>query len=170
MENKKYFKKLLRDYLELKKLDMISNNDEINLHIYLEKIYKIMDYISKLSRDNKFLGLNEENLETSIIESLDSNSFNYDCDIEKIVSYIKKYCYNKVSSIFDENLIVEERKIGNDIFLPIEEGDLDAISISETCNNFRIYNDDGSTPLHVCIKNGDTTILKKFLKVVSQLI
>lgn len=164
MENKKYFKKLLRDYLELKKLDMNSNSNDINLHIYLEKIYKIMDYISKLSKDNVFLGLNEESLETSIIESLDSNAFNFDCDIEKIVSYIKKYCYNKVSSIFDENLTVEERKISNNIFLPIEEGDLDAISISETCNNFRIYNDDGSTPLHVCIKNGDTTILKKFLK------
>ena len=31
-------------------------------------------------------------------------------------------------------------------------------------SNYNIFNDEGSTPLHVCIKNGDTTILKEFLK------
>ena len=64
----------------------------------------------------------------------------------------------------DIKLVNNKKCIDIEIFNPIEQGDLNAITMSESYSNYNIFNDEGSTPLHVCIKNGDTTILKEFLK------
>ena len=163
MENKKYFKKLIKHYLELKKYESDKDECSIDIQEYILKINKILDNISKLSSDN-LLSINENNLESSIIESIDSNNFSTENNFNNILSYIKKYCINRVNIVFDESLNIENKVVNDNIFVPIEEGNLDAISISESFTNFRIYDENGLTPLHVCIKNGDTTILKKFLK------
>ncbi len=161
MENKKHFKKLIKKYLDLRKLNNSDYQDNIN--DYISKIYKIMDYVNKLS-NNDDLTVNSIDYETSVFEALEKDSFNYDCDTRNILGYIRKYCFKLLNDVFDKNLMVNNKTIGSEIFIPVEEGDLDGISISESYNDFKVYNDDGSTPLHVCIKNGDTTILKKFLK------
>ena len=163
MENKKYFKKLIKHYLDLKKYESNKNGRSIDIQEYILKINKILDNISKLSSDN-IISVNEDNLESSIIESIDSNNFGTENNFNNILSYIKKYCMNRINIVFDESLNIENKVINNNIFVPIEEGNLEAISISESFTNFRIYDDNGMTPLHACIKNGDTTILKKFLK------
>lgn len=163
MENKKHFKKLIKHYLDLRKM----NEDVYNISNIIEKVYKVMDYVHKLSNNEELTinsAINSVDYQTSVFESLEKDNFNYDYDSKNILCFIKKYCFILLSKIFDNNLALKNKTIGHEIFIPVEEGDLDGISISESYNDFKIYNENGSTPLHVCIKNGDTTILKKFLK------
>ena len=190
--NKKYFKKLIKNYLELRKSDYsklkLSEDQYIqNINKYIKKLEQTLSialhdniHLESTVRTEISIGL-----ETNLIQSLNrsdikdflkDNSNMKDCkenamhsnfalaDIKKIIVYIRRYCLNKIYEQFEKNLTVESKIVRNDIFTPIEEGNLDAISISESFNNYKIYNEDGSTPLHVCIKNGDTSILKKFLK------
>lgn len=160
MENKKHFKKLLKHYLNLRKINI--NDDDNNINI-IKNIYKVMDYVNKLS-NNEELTITSVDYQTSVLETLEKDKFNYEYDAKNILVFIKKYCYTLLNKIFERNLVFKNKTIGSEIFAPVEEGDLDGISISESYNDFKVYNENGSTPLHVCIKNGDTTILKKFLK------
>lgn len=173
MDNKKYFKKLLKNYLDLRK----TNINEIkfsknSISKTINKIEKSLTYIEKVSDNNSFFinltSANSIDIESSIIETLDNscieNILINNSEFLKIVNYIKKFLIEKMHSIIEINLEIKNKPISNDIFTPIEEGNLDVLTISESYNNFRVFNNEGSTPLHVCIKNGDTTILKKFLK------
>ena len=160
MENKKHFKKLLKHYLNLRKINI--NDDDNNINI-IKNIYKVMDYVNKLS-NNEELTITSVDYQTSVFETLEKDNFNYEYDSKNILVFIKKYCHTLLNKIFERNLVFKNKTIGSEIFAPVEEGDLDGISISESYNDFKVYNENGSTPLHVCIKNGDTTILKKFLK------
>jgi len=127
MENKKHFKKLIKKYLDLRKLNNSDYQDNIN--DYISKIYKIMDYVNKLS-NNDDLTVNSIDYETSVFEALEKDSFNYDCDTRNILGYIRKYCFKLLNDVFDKNLMVNNKTIGSEIFIPVEEGDLDGISIS----------------------------------------
>ncbi len=188
--NKKYFKKLIKNYLELRKNDYskLKLSEDHSIHNINKYIKKLEQTLSIALQDNLQLESNDRteistDLETSVIQSLDrsdimdflkdnsnvrhssNNNKNFAlADIKKIIIYIRRYCLNKIYDQFEKNLTIESKVVSNDIFTPIEEGNLDAISVSESFNNYKIYNEDGSTPLHLCIKNGDTTILKKFLK------
>lgn len=165
--NKKYFKKLIRNYLELRKIENESGFSEHIFEKSMSKIENIMRTIKKIYNNNlpSLLTTQEIDLENSLIETLDKDYSDFDInEVDKIIIYIRKYCIEKMNSFLDFNLEIEKKKINHEIFLPIEEGNLDAITISESYNDFKIFNNDGSTPLHLCVKNGDTTILKKFLK------
>ena len=160
MEHKKYLKKIIKNYLELRKLEK-----DTSLSEYMEKIEKIMLYISKINT-NPETSLSVTNIDTiniDTINDLDLELENTD-NINLIVYFIKNYCKKIINELFENNLYVENKLISDNIFTPVEEGNLDGISITESYNNFKVYNAEGLTPLHVCIKNGDTSILKRFLK------
>ena len=161
---KKLFKKLVKSYLECRK----NEDDSQELYQYIEKT---LNYYKKLkvsiqSNDcNESVGFsagfNSENL-------IQCKALKDEIDLDKenmiLITEIKNYCVDKLYQLFELNLVNNKKCINMDIFNPIEKGDLNAISMSESYSNYNVFNDEGSTPLHLCIKNGDATILKEFLK------
>ena len=157
---KKLFKKLVKSYLECRKNE--DNSQE--LYQYIEKT---LNYYKKLKVSiqphdyNESTGLYSTNL-------IQCKALKDDIELDKenmiLITEIKNYCVDKLYQLFELNLVNNKKCINMDIFNPIEKGDLNAISMSESYSNYNVFNDEGSTPLHLCIKNGDATILKEFLK------
>jgi len=122
-----------------------------------------MLYISKI-RININPDISVTNIDTINIDTIHDLELENTNNINLVIQFIKNYCKRIINEQFENNLYIDNKLISNNIFTPVEEGNLDGISITESYNNFKIYNDEGLTPLHVCIKNGDTSILKRFLK------
>lgn len=77
---------------------------------------------------------------------------------------IKKYVIDRISKIISKLLKKNSKIINNNIFNLIKEGDISTITETDNIYNFDIYDDEGMTPLHKCVKMGDATMLKEFLK------
>ena len=107
---------------------------------YLKYLEKILLYLNKINN-----------------ESLDDEFENY-------IKTIKSYTTDNIMRVIGELLVKTSKKIGDDIFDKINEGNLNSITETEGIYNFQIFNKEGLTPLHKCINMGDTTILKELLK------
>ncbi len=112
-------------------------NDKSKFMKYLEKV---LLYLTKVDLD-----------------SLDN-------EYKKYITEIKKYTSENITKVVGELLVKTNKKIGDDIFNKINEGDLNSITDTENIYNYQIFNKEGLTPLHKCINMGDTTILKELLK------
>ena len=126
----------------------------------LKKIIKY--YLKAKSNENdpeKYL----KNLEKVVIllNRLDKSKVNINI---VYLENIKNYVYNNITKFINNMLIKNNKKVSNDIFNIINEGNINTITETENIYSFDIYNEEGLTPLHKCINLGDTTILKEFLK------
>ena len=129
----KILKKALKSYLKAKEI-----NDE-NSENSMKYIYQCLKYINKLR---------EENL---------------DSKYKSILKETEDECHN----MLNESLYIQNNEStvnSEEIFKEIEKGNLEFFKN----NNFskkqlNTINDDGDTPLHYCIKQGDVSILKILL-------
>lgn len=147
--DKKYFRKIVKNYLNCRK------NEESDYKKRYLLNQKNLHYYEKIKNLNNLQNLSITSNQDSELNGLDK--------IE-LLEEIKEYSLENIFKIIYETMDDSKKSINETIFHPIEKGDLNAISISESCSNYNIFNDEGSTPLHLCIKNGDTTILKELLK------
>ena len=77
---------------------------------------------------------------------------------------IKEYTFDKINNIISDLLEKNTKTIDSSIFSHISKGKLATITETENIYNYNIYDEEGLTPLHHCIKLGDAPILKEFLK------
>ena len=105
--NKKYFKKLIRNYLELRKIENETEFDENIFYKSMLKIENIMKTIKKIYNNNlpNLLTTQDIDLENSLIETLDKDYSEFDInEVDKIIIYIRKYCIEKMNSFLFGNL------------------------------------------------------------------
>lgn len=134
MELDKDLKKVIKYYLRSKE-----NNDSDSNLSNLALLEKIVLLISKVEKKN--LDFNNDYLKN-----------------------IKEYTFYKINNIISELLEKNYKTIDNSIFTHIAEGKLSTITETDNIYNYNIYDNEGLTPLHQCVKLGDATILKEFLK------
>lgn len=134
MELDKDLKKVIKYYLRSKE-----NNDSNNVLSNLALLEKIVLLISKVEKKNL--------------------QFN-----ESYLNNIKDYTFNKINDIISDLLEKNSKTIDSSIFSHISQGKLTTITDTDNIYNYNIYDEEGLTPLHHCIKLGDATILKEFLK------
>tara|TARA_A100001015_G_C15029800_1_gene732569 strand:- start:839 stop:1285 length:447 start_codon:yes stop_codon:yes gene_type:complete len=144
--NKKYFKKLIKNYLELRKTDysnlklndnssMYSSNSVRNINKYIKKLEETLSITlhNNINLDSNVRTELSTDLETSVIESLNRSdimeflrndsselidkSFALN-DLKKIITYIRQYCLNKIYQQFEKNLKIESKIVGIDKFIP----------------------------------------------------
>lgn len=97
-----------------------------------------------------------------------NNDKKYNNIVDETVTECNNFLQNSIATNFIENYTVEEKNVK--IFSLIEKGKLDEFkkyNFGEI--NMNEYNSDGLTPLHYCIKMGDTHILKILLKLGGQI-
>lgn len=96
-----------------------------------------------------------------LLSKVDENNLNFN---KEYIENIKNYTFDKINDITENMLKKNNKKIDNTIFDYIMKGKLSNITETEDIYNFDIFDENGLTPLHTCIKIGDATILKEFLK------
>ncbi len=103
-------------------------------------------------------------LEKTIINLNKINSEELDEKLKIYVNSIKDYSTTNLINVVNELLVKNIKPAKDSIFNQIDEGNLNSITESENGCEYTIFNSEGLTPLHRCIKMGDTTILKELLK------
>ena len=86
----------------------------------------------------------------------------------KLINDTETECYKYLNSTIDTIDITptSATDIEPNIFKLIEEGNIkEILNIDRREIDFNVYNSEGLSPLHVCIKNGDLRLLKFFFKL-----
>ena len=129
-----------------------------------KKEKNIIKYYLKIKEN-----LNKKDINFKYLKKLNLlfSQINFNSDLNHInreqIIYIKNFCDTLMDEFISSSLNFKINKVSNKIFELINEGDIS--SISEVDNNdYKIFNEEGLTPLHKCINLGDTTILKELLK------
>lgn len=79
--------------------------------------------------------------------------------------YKIEFCKKVYYDLLDIKLTKHTKKVKKEIIYRINMNDLEYIlNLKNKKYNYAIYDDDGNTPLHLCIKNNDETILKELFK------
>lgn len=97
-----------------------------------------------------------------LINQIDDN-YNFEFLSKKYFDSIRNFSHTLMENIINESLTIKNSRVSDNIFELINEGNISSISEVEN-NDYKIFNDEGLTPLHKCINLGDTSILKQFLK------
>lgn len=125
-----------------------------------DKIKTIVDYYvlaKNTSKKNKVKSLKYCEKILLLINEINSDN----TEIQKI----KNYAVESINDSFDHLLIKNTKKAPETIFKIVDNGDLIKLeSLTETEYDYKIFDSDGNTPMHQCIKNGDSSMLKEFLK------
>ena len=96
-----------------------------------------------------------------LINQIDNN-YNFEFLSKKYFDSIRDFSHSLMENIINESLTIKNSRVSDNIFELINEGNISSISEVEN-NDYKIFNDEGLTPLHKCINLGDTNILKQFL-------
>ena len=137
--NIKDVKKGLKSYLAGKKL---FDSDKKKSYKYFQQSLK---YLTKCKEDK-----NVQNKYKKILEETETECYKY------LNSTIDTIDYTPSSAT----------EVEPDIFNLIQEGDINKIfCLKDNDVDFNVFNSEGLSPLHMCIKNGDLRLLKYFLKL-----
>ena len=104
----------------------------------------------------------------NLASTIKNNDINLNNEIDEILTETEIECNKYISSTIIKNFdnIIIFNYTNDNLFNYIEIGDVSKINKYNFGNtDLKIYNDLGLTPLHYAIKCGDTTFLKKLLKL-----
>lgn len=117
----------------------------------MEEIDKAFNYLIQ-NKDND----NEKNNLIKISEFIIKNSNE---------PYKIEFCKKIYFDLLDTKLVKYTKKPKKDIIQKIKENDLEyIINLKNKKYNYNIHDKNGNTPLHICIQNNDTSMLKELLK------
>jgi ankyrin repeat protein len=144
-----------------------SLHSNINLTIYInimeldKDLKKIIKYYLR-SKNND----SPDNLETLskiviLLEKVNNKEINFNNDY---LINIKKYTFDRINELINDLLNKNNKVIDPKIFDYIQEGNISTITDTDNIYNFNVFDNNGLSPLHRCIKLGDANILKEFLK------
>jgi ankyrin repeat protein len=161
---------------------IIYNNDNNNNNTISIKIKDNINNNKIITKCLKSYLIGKKNMDNN-----NEKSFEYFKQCSQILNDIKEYniiIEDKYNNIIEETETECYKHLTNSIYKHIEEPNnninninLNLFELIETGNinelkkykygeiNFKIYNDQGLTPLHYTIKCGDTGILKYFLEI-----
>lgn len=135
MDYNNNLKKIFKYYLSSKK----KYDNKKDFFLYLEKIIIYLDRLDKKNKEYQ--------------------------NHEIILNKIKEFSIDNINNYIDNHLLIKKKEyIDHDIFNHIINGNIEKICLTSSSYSNKIYNEDGQTPLHVCIDNGDTNMLKELLK------
>jgi len=146
-------------------------NNEINKKTNIDKEIKkgLKSYLigKKLFDDNKIESYKyfQQSLKY-LLKCKDNKEINN--KYNDIINETEEDCHKYLNTTIDTIDITPSSatEVEPNIFQLIKEGDLKQIfNIDKHILDFNVYNEEGLTPLHICIKSGDLRLLKFFLKL-----